>query len=281
MASFCATTTQNIDNIEAHAGVKREKLIQCHGSWATATCRKCGFNVPGEEIFDSVQKKEVARCKACVEALTVPKSHGMKRKRSNNSNSKPRKRSHDDSDNDSDYDIPSPGIMKPDITFFGERLPDTFFDMIQQDRGSVDLVIVMGTSMKVAPVSEIPTFVPSNVPQIYISRDPIYHINFDINLLGNCDTVVAELCRRAGWSLTHDMVPEGQQVEVERYNGQDIGDHVWTVKTATAESSGKGQPADPPERVPLENVDVDIAKAKAIAVGVYGSGVTPGPSLSA
>jgi len=45
--------TQNIDNVEAHAGIRKEKLIQCHGSWATATCRKCKFKVPGEDIFDS------------------------------------------------------------------------------------------------------------------------------------------------------------------------------------------------------------------------------------
>jgi NAD-dependent SIR2 family protein deacetylase len=62
--------------------------------------------------------------------------------------------------------------MKPDITFFGEALPDNFFDRLKDvDREKVDLVIVMGTSMKVAPVSEIPNFVPRDVPQIYISRD--------------------------------------------------------------------------------------------------------------
>lgn len=36
---------------------------------------------------------------------------------------------------------------------------------------NVDLVIVMGTSMKVAPVSEVPNIIPRDVPQIYISRD--------------------------------------------------------------------------------------------------------------
>ena len=35
----------------------------------------------------------------------------------------------------------------------------------------VDLFVVMGTSMKVAPVSEIPNFLPRDVPQIFISRD--------------------------------------------------------------------------------------------------------------
>lgn len=37
--------TQNIDNIESNAGVLPEKLVQCHGSWATATCRKCKHKV--------------------------------------------------------------------------------------------------------------------------------------------------------------------------------------------------------------------------------------------
>ncbi|KAI4769311.1 SIR2-domain-containing protein, partial [Aureobasidium sp. EXF-8846] len=37
--------TQNIDNIEAYAGIDPERLIQCHGSWATASCRKCQTEV--------------------------------------------------------------------------------------------------------------------------------------------------------------------------------------------------------------------------------------------
>ena len=63
-------------------------------------------------------------------------------------------------------------MSQPDITFFGEQLPQTFFERIQgQDVDRVDLVIVIGTSMKVAPVSEVPRIVPPSVPQILISRD--------------------------------------------------------------------------------------------------------------
>lgn len=85
--------------------------------------------------------------------------------------------------------------------------------------------------MKVAPVSEVPHFIPPDVPQIYISRDPIYHINFDINLLGDCDTVVAELCRRAGWSLEHRMLPETLEVDVAQYGDNE---HAHTVKARAA-----------------------------------------------
>ncbi|KAA8625328.1 SIR2 NAD-dependent protein deacetylase SIR2 family [Pyrenophora tritici-repentis] len=225
--------TQNIDNVEAHAGIRKEKLIQCHGSWATATCRKCKFKVPGEDIFDSVRAQKPAECARCKEEIASKPTR--KRKRASNGNGSRKKRSSDeDSESDGAFDIPQPGIMKPDITFFGEALPNDFFDRLKDmDKDKVDLVIVMGTSMKVAPVSEIPNFLPRHVPQIYISRDPIHHINFDINLLGDCDVVVAELARRAGWVLEHKMIPDVQAVEVAL---TDEIDHISTVKVRPAQA---------------------------------------------
>jgi len=51
-------------------------------------------------------------------------------------------------------------------------LPSAFFDRFKKhDRDIVDLIIVIGTSMKVAPVADIPLVVDAEVPQIYISLD--------------------------------------------------------------------------------------------------------------
>lgn len=62
-------------------------------------------------------------------------------------------------------------LRQPDITFFGEDLPDEFGRrLIHHDRELADLVIVIGTSLKVAPVAEVPGILPRSVPQIYISR---------------------------------------------------------------------------------------------------------------
>jgi NAD-dependent histone deacetylase SIR2 len=61
--------TQNIDNVEANAGIRKDKLIQCHGSWATATCRKCKFNVPGEDIFPAVRAMKPAASAASTTSL--------------------------------------------------------------------------------------------------------------------------------------------------------------------------------------------------------------------
>ena len=44
---------------------------------------------------------------------------------------------------------------------------------------------------------------PAGVPQILINRERLHYLNFDVELLGNCDNIVAELCRRLGDSWDH------------------------------------------------------------------------------
>jgi NAD-dependent histone deacetylase SIR2 len=185
--------SQNIDNLEAAAGIRPDKLVQCHGSFATASCVKCRHQVPGDTIREDLQAARVAHCPRCIDNLAhlaaqrkPPTKKKKKRKRASrdhsHSTSKDRRRPSLSSlspptspscspDDDDDDNIPSPGIMKPDITFFGEDLPATFHErLVQHDRALVDLVIVIGTSLKVAPVSEVVGFLPKDVPQVYISR---------------------------------------------------------------------------------------------------------------
>ncbi|KAL4787258.1 hypothetical protein BJX76DRAFT_345739 [Aspergillus varians] len=165
--------TQNIDNIEANAGVLPEKIVQCHGSFAKATCVKCQYKVIGDEIYDEIKKGVVPECAQCRKQIAEEtlKPHGHKRKRNSNGVHRDRKSTGEDSSNEEDYEIPTPGVMKPDITFFGEDLPDEFGRrLLHHDRDKVDLVIVIGTSLKVAPVAEVPGVLPSHIPQIYISR---------------------------------------------------------------------------------------------------------------
>lgn len=105
--------TQNIDNIEANAGVLPEKMVQCHGSFATATCMKCKFKVSGDAIFSDIKDGTIPECTACQKSIAEDalKPQGLKRKRSANGQQKSRKDS-DDSSDDEDYDIPTPGVMK-------------------------------------------------------------------------------------------------------------------------------------------------------------------------
>lgn len=225
--------SQNIDNIEANAGILPEKLIQCHGSFATATCVECKYQVPGETIFDDIKKGNIPRCDRCISRQRAAlKPAAMKRKRSSNGNDKKKRRSSSEDDDNSDYNLPEAGIMKPDITFFGEALPDRFSDRLTgHDKDLVDLVIVMGTSLKVAPVSEVVPYLPAEIPQMYISRDPVKHVNFDIDLLGDCDIVIEELCRRLGWDLDHEAMHNGT-IDVQLTDGFTSRHKVTAIKTA-------------------------------------------------
>ncbi|KAG5266482.1 hypothetical protein AALO_G00232590 [Alosa alosa] len=151
--------TQNIDTLEQAAGVQR--IIQCHGSFATASCLICRYKVDCEIISEDVLNQVVPRCPRCPP------------------------------------DIPL-AIMKPDIVFFGENLPEFFHRAMKQDKDEVDLLIVIGSSLKVRPVALIPSSIPHEVPQVLINREQLPHLNFDVELLGDCDVIVNELCHRLG-----------------------------------------------------------------------------------
>lgn len=97
-------------------------------------------------------------------------------------------------------------IMKPDIVFFGESLPSEFYRNLEEDSEKVDLLIVIGSSLKVRPVALIPSHVPPEVPQVLINREPLRHLTFDVELLGDCDVIISELCQRLGgtWNSLSD-----------------------------------------------------------------------------
>lgn len=47
------------------------------------------------------------------------------------------------------------GIVKPDIVFFGENLPEKFYNHIKTDFSKCDLLIVMGSSLVVQPFASL------------------------------------------------------------------------------------------------------------------------------
>lgn len=83
-------------------------------------------------------------------------------------------------------------ILKPDITFFGQALDDAFDKCLIEDREEADLLVIIGTSLQVAPVSELLSHIPHRIPQILINRDPVPHVmdRIDLALLGDCDKVI-------------------------------------------------------------------------------------------
>ena len=108
--------TQNIDSLENQAGLPRDAVIAAHGNFDTARCIACAA------------PHEVAVVKRAVDASTpcyCSHTEGCR------------------------------GLVKPDIVFFGESLPERFWRHIPEDFGAADLLLVMGTSLVVQPFASL------------------------------------------------------------------------------------------------------------------------------
>lgn len=46
---------------------------------------------------------------------------------------------------------------------------------------------------QVKPVAQIPAWLPANVPQVLINREPLPHMRFDVSLYGDCDVIINHL----------------------------------------------------------------------------------------
>jgi len=112
--------TQNIDNLEGHAGISPDKLIQCHGSFATASCVECKHKVKCEVIYKDLKAGRVARCDRCIQHIRKGNVGGVKRKRSlaGHVKSKKKREIYEDSTDEEDYDIAVAGVMKVFLTMF-------------------------------------------------------------------------------------------------------------------------------------------------------------------
>ncbi|XP_005182634.2 NAD-dependent histone deacetylase sirtuin-1 [Musca domestica] len=170
--------TQNIDTLEQVAGIKN--VIECHGSFSTASCTKCKYKCDAESIRADIFAQRIPVCPRCqpnveqsVDASQPVSESGLRQLVEN-------------------------GIMKPDIVFFGEGLPEEFHTVMASDKDKCDLLIVMGSSLKVRPVALIPSSIPNNVPQILINREQLHHLEFDVELLGDGDVIINQICHRLG-----------------------------------------------------------------------------------
>jgi NAD-dependent SIR2 family protein deacetylase len=93
------------------------------------------------------------------------------------------------------------GNVKPDVVFFGEGLPNRFHRLLKQDLPKADLLLVMGTSLQVAPVSMIPNMV--RCKRVLFNRDLVMKIKKDRDMFipGNCDANVQKLIDLLDWKI--------------------------------------------------------------------------------
>ena len=100
-----------------------------------------------------------------------------------------------------------------DIVFFGENLPDRFHSCLGADKKKADLILVLGTSLQVAPVSLIPDMVHQSCKRALINRDLVgsfegtcrkqgsmnHKTTRDVFVEGDCDDSIRVLAKVLGW----------------------------------------------------------------------------------
>lgn len=153
--------TQNIDCLEREAGIPENKIIEAHGSFAHQRCIECKTTYPEGLMKEAVYNCEVPYC-------LVPQCNGL---------------------------------VKPDIVFFGEQLPEEFH-LNKALPNIADLCIVIGTSLQVHPFASLPGFCSRGVPRVLINSEQVGTLGSradDVLLLGDCDSGVRHLASALGW----------------------------------------------------------------------------------
>ncbi len=163
--------TQNIDGLEYKAGVSPHNIIAAHGHTRSAHCPllDCGKEVP-IDVYRGKQPLHTAAAKE-KKVLRCEKC-----------------------------DSP----VKPDVVFFGQSLPEIFLKKAFEV-SKADLLIVMGTSLMVAPFNSLVYMVEKGTPMVLINKEKTETFDFAkpeqnrLFLGGDCDDTVKRICKEAGW----------------------------------------------------------------------------------
>jgi NAD-dependent deacetylase len=91
------------------------------------------------------------------------------------------------------------GILKPDIVFFDEPIPEQILRRTEQMLAPADLLLVAGTSCQVLPAARIPFMVFNRGGTIIeINREPALNHIAAVTLQGNFSTVMERLLEGLG-----------------------------------------------------------------------------------
>jgi len=119
LGKLAGIATQNIDMLHQKAG--SSNVYEVHGSPIFHHCRQCG----DEKSFDEILENVKAKGEDEQWTIKVPR-------------------------------CPCGGVYKPDITFFGEALPEAAFASAQSLAIRSDVFLVLGTSLTVFPAAGLP-----------------------------------------------------------------------------------------------------------------------------
>lgn len=89
------------------------------------------------------------------------------------------------------------GVLKPNVILFGEQLPVRVFNEARKQAMASDLLLVVGSSLEMAPVADLPMLAYENGARIVIVNNEPTHIDHLADAVINADVVdvLPELAR--------------------------------------------------------------------------------------
>ncbi|KAK4884369.1 hypothetical protein RN001_000640 [Aquatica leii] len=147
-----------------------------------------------------------------------------------------------------------PGVVKPDIVFFGENLPSKFHISMHSDFPKCDLLLILGSSLVVQPFASLIDRVPKTTPRFLINREKAGErtgilsligmgsgLDFDnkdnsrdVFWLGDCDDGCQLLADKLGWGEELKELVEKEYKRIDELQKTD-----GTKKAAKEESVDK------------------------------------------
>ncbi|KAL7426265.1 hypothetical protein ACHAXH_000290, partial [Discostella pseudostelligera] len=187
--------TQNIDGLELQTAIPKKKVVNVHGSMGAAACELCGHGVDFDEFCGKVRTNIKDITGEDVDAPT--KSTPIY------------------------CEACGEPTVKPDIVLFTGSLPKTFFKRTAKDLPEADLLIVMGTSLSVAPANSLVYRIPSTAVRLIMNNEQVGRrlgIDYsdsairDVWAHGSTDESCLNLAEKMGWlddlTLIMDELPD-------------------------------------------------------------------------
>lgn len=188
--------TQNIDTLERQVGIDPKYIIEAHGSFAANHCTKCNKHFKMEYFKSKLSTKKIM-------------------------------------DGVIEFDYAKcdecQGLVKPNIVFFGENLPKSFFNTWDQDLEKLEgqsessksddyMVVVAGTSLEVYPFASLSIEVPDTISRCLINLDIVGDFkdnprDKDLVFQGTCDKASQLIASKLGWEEDLKKLYENFEIE--------------------------------------------------------------------
>src|SRR2546423_7614933 len=185
--------TQNIDGLEVVAGITN--LVQTHGSITAGRCMRCNKEHKQDfrGLWDQGALPICSRCAGKEQQSLARRQQQQQHVRNPLAEDIDRpKRTSAKRTKYTESEAGVAHVLRPNITFFDETLPANYRQRLDADKAKVDLLLVIGTSLEIKPLSKLPLEESIRDKQmIWVNKTAFSgKAQPEIELLGDCDAVV-------------------------------------------------------------------------------------------